>query len=124
MHRSLLIAIVCAAAAFSAPASGQTDDPIATLVVRLELEKYKATIKGLTQFGDRRQAPTATAPPSTGSTRGSKAMVARPTAFITNTRRRRSMSAGAATRDEAGTRHRAEAGCAAFARGRASTPIR
>ncbi|MBA2682941.1 MAG: M20/M25/M40 family metallo-hydrolase [Gemmatimonadaceae bacterium] len=28
---------------------------IATLVSRLELEKYKATIKGLTQFGDRRQ---------------------------------------------------------------------
>src|SRR4029078_5752059 len=31
------------------------DDPIKTLVARLELEKYKATIKGLTQFGDRRQ---------------------------------------------------------------------
>jgi Peptidase family M28 len=31
------------------------DDPIRTLVGRLELEKYKATIKGLTQFGDRRQ---------------------------------------------------------------------
>ncbi len=30
-------------------------DPIATLVGRLDLEKYKATIKGLTQFGDRRQ---------------------------------------------------------------------
>ena len=26
-----------------------------TLVERLDLEKYKATIKGLTQFGDRRQ---------------------------------------------------------------------
>ena len=26
-----------------------------TLVGRLELERYKATIKGLTQFGDRRQ---------------------------------------------------------------------
>src|SRR5262245_14474617 len=32
-----------------------TDDPIRTIVGRLELEKYKATIKGLTQFGDRRQ---------------------------------------------------------------------
>jgi hypothetical protein len=31
------------------------DDPVRTLVGRLELEKYKATIKGLTQFGDRRQ---------------------------------------------------------------------
>ena len=30
-------------------------DPIKTLVARLDLEKYKATIKGLTQFGDRRQ---------------------------------------------------------------------
>src|SRR5437762_9667555 len=30
-------------------------DPIATLVARLDLERYKATIKGLTQFGDRRQ---------------------------------------------------------------------
>ena len=30
-------------------------DPIATMVGRLELERYKATIKGLTQFGDRRQ---------------------------------------------------------------------
>jgi len=35
-----------------APAS---DDPIPTLVSRLELEKYKTTVKGLTQFGDRRQ---------------------------------------------------------------------
>jgi len=30
-------------------------DPVRTLVGRLELEKYKSTIKGLTQFGDRRQ---------------------------------------------------------------------
>src|SRR3954454_19240917 len=30
-------------------------DPIATMVGHLDLEKYKATIKGLTQFGDRRQ---------------------------------------------------------------------
>jgi hypothetical protein len=29
--------------------------PIAMMVGRLDLEKYKATIKGLTQFGDRRQ---------------------------------------------------------------------
>ena len=32
-----------------------TADPIAKLVARLDLEHYKATIKGLTQFGDRRQ---------------------------------------------------------------------
>src|SRR5712664_3479110 len=41
-----------------APASGQgiaADDPVRALVGRLDLESYKATIKGLTQFGDRRQ---------------------------------------------------------------------
>ncbi|HEX5214872.1 MAG TPA: M28 family peptidase [Vicinamibacterales bacterium] len=37
------------------PAAPQAPDPIQTLVSRLELEKYKATLKGLTQFGDRRQ---------------------------------------------------------------------
>ena len=31
------------------------DDPIKTLVGRLDLEKYKATIKGLTQFGGERE---------------------------------------------------------------------
>jgi hypothetical protein len=30
-------------------------DPVRTLVSRLDLQRYKATIKGLTQFGDRRQ---------------------------------------------------------------------
>jgi hypothetical protein len=40
--------------ASQAPAP-EADDPIRTLVSRLDLEKYKATIKGLTQFGDRRQ---------------------------------------------------------------------
>src|SRR5947207_1885634 len=38
-----------------APPPPAADDPIRTLVGRLDLEKYKATIKGLTQFGDRRQ---------------------------------------------------------------------
>ena len=41
-----------------APAASQTPaapDPVRMLVERLDLEKYKATIKGLTQFGDRRQ---------------------------------------------------------------------
>ena len=37
-----------------APADG-ADDPIAELVGRLDLERYKAVIQGLTQFGDRRQ---------------------------------------------------------------------
>src|SRR5713101_1897165 len=38
---------------FVAPAFAQ--DPVKVLVDRLDLEKYKATIKGLTQFGDRRE---------------------------------------------------------------------
>src|SRR5881227_4181196 len=38
---------------FLTPAFAQ--DPVKSLVDRLELEKYKATIKGLTQFGDRRE---------------------------------------------------------------------
>ncbi|MGE5101138.1 MAG: M20/M25/M40 family metallo-hydrolase [Deltaproteobacteria bacterium] len=54
-------------AALSAPAIAQggrggqpatadsAPDPIKIAVARLDLEKYKATIKGLTQFGDRRQ---------------------------------------------------------------------
>ena len=36
-------------------AAAPADDPVSTLVGRLDLERYKATIKGLTQFGDRRQ---------------------------------------------------------------------
>jgi hypothetical protein len=40
------------AAQQAAPAA---DDPVKTLVGRLDLDRYKATIKGLTQFGDRRQ---------------------------------------------------------------------
>ncbi|GJG89247.1 hypothetical protein tb265_44280 [Gemmatimonadetes bacterium T265] len=40
-----------AASAAATPAP----DPVRTLVVRLDLERYKATVKGLTQFGDRRQ---------------------------------------------------------------------
>jgi hypothetical protein len=37
------------------PTASAPDDPVATLVKQLDLEKYKLTIKGLTQFGDRRQ---------------------------------------------------------------------
>jgi hypothetical protein len=39
----------------SAEPSIAADDPIRTLVGRLDLEKCKATIKGLAQFGDRQQ---------------------------------------------------------------------
>ena len=48
------ISLLCLAA----PARAQiiaADDPIKALVGRLDLAKYKATIKGLTQFGDRQQ---------------------------------------------------------------------
>ena len=39
-----------------APASADSTDPsIEAMIHRLDLEKYKATIKGLTKFGDRRQ---------------------------------------------------------------------
>src|SRR5213596_2703124 len=50
---ALGIPTVAPAQADSAPAAAQ--DPIAQLVARLDLERYRATIKGLTQFGDRRQ---------------------------------------------------------------------
>jgi len=39
-------------------APAPANDPIRTLVSRLDLEKYKATVKGLTAFGDRRQGTT------------------------------------------------------------------
>ena len=39
----------------AAAAAAKADDPVRTLVGRLDLERYKATVKGLTQFGDRRQ---------------------------------------------------------------------
>ncbi len=46
--------ILCATLAW-AQEPAPAPDPIATMVGRLDLEKYKATIKGLTKFGDRRQ---------------------------------------------------------------------
>lgn len=53
--RAMRFAVVgCLCVACSFPALAQTD-PIKTLVGRLDLAKYKATIKGLTQFGDRKQ---------------------------------------------------------------------
>src|ERR1700674_3747399 len=51
--------LASAAIAQSAPVAphtgGAEDDPIRTLVARLDLATYKSTVKGLTQFGDRRQ---------------------------------------------------------------------
>jgi Peptidase family M28 len=61
-HAAIIVASLMLAAntpAISAPAGSEADsaqaDPIKVLVGRLDLDKYKATIKGLTQFGDRRQ---------------------------------------------------------------------
>src|SRR6266536_1913948 len=58
MTRPLVILV--AAVAIPTLALAQTDsakapDLIPQLVARLDLERYKATIKGLTNFGDRRQ---------------------------------------------------------------------
>ena len=73
MKRILVsVAVVAAAATIHAqqtPAPAPPADPIRTLVGRLDLERYKATIKGLTQFGDRRQGPSAIATRLIGSKR-------------------------------------------------------
>ena len=58
-----LIVCLCASIGWSQQASPaaagapavKAVDPIAVMVGRLNLERYKATVKGLTQFGDRRQ---------------------------------------------------------------------
>ena len=51
----LLVALVTPVALVAQADSAPAPDPIAQLVARLDLERYKATIKGLTAFGDRRQ---------------------------------------------------------------------
>ena len=60
----VLVVIACLAGSQSASPAPQAAaqvpaapavDPVKILVDRLDLDKYKATIKGLTQFGDRRQ---------------------------------------------------------------------
>ena len=59
MTMALLAALpVLACAQSPTEVSGRSSaavDPVAVLVGRLDLESYKATIKGLTQFGDRRE---------------------------------------------------------------------
>ena len=57
MHSKRLV-FVCAGLLLAAPAGAQDaaeNDPIKTLVGRLDLQRYKTTIRGLTKFGDRRQ---------------------------------------------------------------------
>ena len=58
MGRPFVVLLAALAMPAVAPAQGDSTaapDPIAQLVARLDLERYKATIKGLTTFGDRRQ---------------------------------------------------------------------
>jgi Peptidase family M28 len=63
MYRSSAAIVVMAilgalsgpAAAAATDAESKPADPIQVMVGRLDLEKYKATIKALTKFGDRRQ---------------------------------------------------------------------
>jgi len=50
-----VLGIPTAVAAQADSARPSAPDAVAQLVARLDLERYKATIKGLTQFGDRRQ---------------------------------------------------------------------
>ena len=56
-NRVIAVGLLLSAAGIPARArQAQTpaaDDPVRALVARLDLERYKATIKGLTQFGDR-----------------------------------------------------------------------
>jgi len=54
-HLLITILIVVASPVAAQDSTGTASDPVARLVTRLDLERYKATIKGLTQFGDRRQ---------------------------------------------------------------------
>src|SRR5260370_29826579 len=51
----LVVALVTPVAVVAQADSAPAPDPIPRLVARLDLERYKATIKGLTAFGDRRQ---------------------------------------------------------------------
>ncbi len=53
--KMLLSTLACLLPACSAYGQTSENDPIMTLVGRLDLPRYKATIRGLTKFGDRRQ---------------------------------------------------------------------
>jgi hypothetical protein len=49
------IVLVCGGGAVVIAQTEPAPDPVKSLVGRLDLDKYKATVKALTQFGDRRQ---------------------------------------------------------------------
>src|SRR5438874_2837181 len=50
-----LLVVIALAVALSAQTTTSPSDPIGAVVSRLDLDRYKAHIKGLTQFGDRMQ---------------------------------------------------------------------
>ncbi|MGE4064910.1 MAG: M20/M25/M40 family metallo-hydrolase [Rhodospirillaceae bacterium] len=52
---TLCAVMIAAPARAQSPAAAGPDPAAQALVARLDLERYKATIKGLTQFGDRRE---------------------------------------------------------------------
>jgi hypothetical protein len=57
-RRKVIFLSLCGLSIFALPVLAQPapqPDPIAVMVKQLDLEKYKATIKALTRFGDRRQ---------------------------------------------------------------------
>ena len=53
--RTLAFVLLSGAVVYPAQRGATADDPVQSLVSRLDLERYKATIKGLTAFGDRRE---------------------------------------------------------------------
>src|SRR5262245_18796275 len=55
MFRAIAFALLFAVVASAAQRGSEAPDPVSSLVSRLYLERYKATIKGLTAFGDRRE---------------------------------------------------------------------
>src|SRR5262245_13194651 len=55
IYPATAIALLLTAGAAAAQRAAEPPDPLRSLVSRLDLERYKATIKGLTVFGDRRE---------------------------------------------------------------------
>jgi len=55
IYRATAFALLLTTGAGAAQRAAEPPDPLRSLVSRLDLERYKATIKGLTVFGDRRE---------------------------------------------------------------------
>ncbi|MBI3047464.1 MAG: M20/M25/M40 family metallo-hydrolase [Acidobacteria bacterium] len=53
LMRALGGVVLCGTVPAAQQPSQPADDPVKTLVAQLDLDRYKATIRGLTQFGDR-----------------------------------------------------------------------